>query len=113
MIESLPSDAGLSEQIKSVYRRAWESFPEERIYLVVLVRRDDVWRMPEMYEYARATIVPKGPFRSPIMSWYAYSPIAQVANAAVNGVSNSVVQTAVSRFVRPGCKPESPRRAGQ
>ena len=42
-----------------LFRKAWEAFPDDRSYMFGYVRDDEIWQMPEMYDYAREALIPK------------------------------------------------------
>ena len=99
LIQRLPDDPKLSERIKSVYRRAWTTIPEQRYLLISQVIRDEIWQMPEMYDYAREVIIPKGPTGSSLDSWYPFLPFTLYASGATGGPMYQVRPTAIIRFL--------------
>ncbi len=53
-----PAGATIDEQVKTLFRRAWKAFPDERFSLISMIQREAIWQMPEMFDYARADIIP-------------------------------------------------------
>ena len=100
LIQQLPERPELAEQVRSLYRRIWDAFPEQRVQLLVYVRRDDVWRMPEMYEWVRTVIVPNTlPDPGLLTTWYSFMPIGPVTNPTVGTLSSEIIQPPISRFL--------------
>ena len=100
LIQSLPESPNLTEPIRSLYRKIWEAFPEQRVQLLVYVHRDDVWRMPEMYERVRDAIIPAAlPARGSLINWYPFMPIAPVTNPTTGLRGTAVIQPPISRFL--------------
>ena len=79
LIESLPLDSKLSDRVTSLFRKAWVAFPQQHDRLIVYVRREDVWQMPEIYDYAREAIIPKD--RASVRTWTPFVPMSVPASA--------------------------------
>ena len=45
------------------------SFPDDRSLLMNYIRNEQIWQMPEMYEYALETIIPKPGTFVPLTQW--------------------------------------------
>ncbi|MBI3863250.1 MAG: DUF1583 domain-containing protein, partial [Planctomycetia bacterium] len=41
-----------------LFRKAWESFPNERTQMLGYLHHDELWKMPEIYDYARQAMIP-------------------------------------------------------
>ncbi len=52
-------DDQLRDRAIPLFKKAWEAFPEERSNLISYVNHDQLWQMPEMYDYARESLIPK------------------------------------------------------
>jgi tetratricopeptide (TPR) repeat protein len=59
-----------------LFRKAWHAFPESQGYLLRNLYDDSLWRLPEIYDYARQALIPRedsggevGEWASQIMSW--------------------------------------------
>ena len=80
LIESLPLDARLGDRVVSLFRRAWAAFPQQRFYFIAYVKRDDVWQMPEIYDYAREAIIPRDRSSAASAPWIPFVPQSVVAS---------------------------------
>ena len=100
-IQSLPESPGSVERIRSVYRKTWETFPQQsRVQLLVYVWRDDIWQMPQMYDYAREAIIPTAHIQSgSFLRWYPFIPIAPSMNPTTNLRATVTIQPPISRFL--------------
>ncbi len=92
LIEQLPQDAKLSDQIVTLFRRTWDAFPDDREYLLVYGHRDEIWQMPGMFELASQVIIPSTQSRSGIQAWYVFATTSRAAEADSS-------QTAIVRFL--------------
>ncbi len=41
-----------------LFRKAWAAFPNERSYMLGSLHSDELWKLPEIYEYARQAVIP-------------------------------------------------------
>src|SRR5262249_2787604 len=41
-----------------LFRKAWAAFPNERTNLLGQLYQEEVWRMPEIYQYVREALIP-------------------------------------------------------
>ena len=46
----------------SLYRKAWAAFPQDHYYFITYVKRDEIWQMPEIYDYRSRGHHSQGPF---------------------------------------------------
>ena len=99
LFQALPDDSSLSDRVRALYRKAWATFTGDHFYLIAQVRREDIWQMPEMYDYALEGIVPKGPTGSSIIPWYPFLPIIPVVIAPTNDPTNRIAQPAIARLL--------------
>ncbi len=78
-LDVLPEDPKLTERIAAVFKKAWSAFPEQRYMLVGMVHRDDIWQMPEMYDFARTRSSPSNPLAGgadgPVVHVHAEAPV--------------------------------------
>ncbi len=72
LLSLAPTDPKTSEQAQALFRKAWAAFPDTRYMLVNRVGRKDVWRMPEMFEYACGGILPEPNTASSIAPYTAF-----------------------------------------
>ena len=42
-----------------LFKKAWEAFPQNRGYLLGRLYDDAIWRLPEIYSYAREAVIPR------------------------------------------------------
>ncbi len=73
-LQRIPKDPILSEAVGSLFRRGWASFPDDRPYLISSVHRDEIWRLPDIFDLARQAVIPGGPGFRPADSWYLFVP---------------------------------------
>ena len=98
-IQSLPESPQLNEQIGSLFRKTWDAFPDQRLQLLVYVHREDIWRMPEMYERVREAIIPSTRPRPGLITWYYFMPIGPVGSRAPGVLTTEVIIPPISRFL--------------
>ncbi|HEY1377965.1 MAG TPA: DUF1583 domain-containing protein, partial [Gemmataceae bacterium] len=60
VIQPLLSQRETRDQGLRLFRKAWAAFPEERPQMLGYVSDDELWRLPELYDYAREAVIPKG-----------------------------------------------------
>ena len=88
LISNMFNDEKLRDRVLSLFKKAWEAFPEERSYMLQYIRGNELWQMPEMYDYARDVIIPKPATFMPATQWNAF---AQVLSYGADGRMTSVV----------------------
>ena len=79
-IDSLPPDPKLTDRIRALFRRAWDTFPRQRNLVVARIAREEIWQMPEMYDYAREAIIPKTRSAATYNPWSPFAPGIGVGN---------------------------------
>src|SRR5262249_1087753 len=42
-----------------LFRKAWEAFPQNRGYILGYLHNDEIWRLPEIYSFAKEAVVPR------------------------------------------------------
>ena len=62
----------------ALFRKTWATSPREHSTLLSYVKRDDVWQMPEMYDYARDVIIPKDRAIAGNPPWLPFAPFPYV-----------------------------------
>ena len=88
LISNLFYDNKLSDRAVPLFKRAWQAFPDERSQLISYMNHEQIWQMPEMYEYACESIIPKPTNFVPATQWNAFS---QVLSYRGDGRINSVM----------------------
>lgn len=73
-VRSLMEDTKVRDKGLKLFRKAWEAFPNERAELLGRMYNDDIWKLPEMYEYARQAVIPSAT-ETQIDNWNAISQI--------------------------------------
>ncbi len=68
-------DSKFSDRVIALFRKAWAAFPQQRYSLIAYVKRDDVWQMPEIYDYAREAIIPRDGGSVAVAPWTPFVPL--------------------------------------
>ncbi len=98
MISNLAYDEKLRDRSMSLFKKAWEAFPDYRSNLVSYLSRGQLSQLPEIYDYARDVIIPKPSTFVPATQW---DGISRIIYYNADGRINSIV----SRFwTRPPAK---------
>ena len=42
-----------------LFRKVWEAFPQNRNYILGNLNNEDMWRLPEIYTYAKEAVIPR------------------------------------------------------
>lgn len=93
LARDVPREERFSAAVVSLFRKAWDSFPEDRAFLFSYTRREEVWRLPDTYELARESIIPSRAAQRPLYFWYPFLP------AMVFDPRTSQVTRPISRFL--------------
>jgi lipopolysaccharide biosynthesis regulator YciM len=88
LISNLFFDNTLADRAVPLFKKAWEAFPDERSQLISYVSHDQIWQMPEMYEYAATSLIPQSTNFVPAAQWNAFS---QIISYGSDGRINTVV----------------------
>jgi tetratricopeptide (TPR) repeat protein len=88
LIQTMMYDDRERDNVMPLFRKAWEAFPQERSNLVAYVRHDQLWQLPEMYDYARQAIIPDPLTFIPSNQWYIFQNIISYSS---EGGPNSVI----------------------
>jgi tetratricopeptide (TPR) repeat protein len=100
LIQDLPERPGLDEQVRSLFRKTWDTFPEQRVQLLVYVHRDDIWRMPDIYERVCEAIIPQNvPPPTPALLWYSFMPVGPFTNPASGSLSTRIIRPPITRLL--------------
>ncbi len=81
LLSFAPTDSKTSQQAQTLFRKAWAAFPEDRLYLVRTTSRDDIWRMPESFDYVCEAILPSAATALQLVD---YGPFAWQSPVAAN-----------------------------
>jgi tetratricopeptide (TPR) repeat protein len=58
-VQPLLASEKTREQGLKLFRKMWKAYPDERAGLMGSLYQDDVWRLPEIYDYAREAVLPQ------------------------------------------------------
>lgn len=58
MIQNMAYEESQRANVVPLFRKAWEAFPAERADLMNYVHNQEIWKLPEMYDYASEVAVP-------------------------------------------------------
>ena len=59
IIRNLMRDNKTQAQALQLFKRAWAAYPDQRHSLMSNMYREEIWKIPEMYDYAVEAILPK------------------------------------------------------
>ena len=93
-----PADATTDEQAKTLFRRAWKAFPDDRFYLISMIQREAIWQMPEVFDYAREANIPRVSGGKTFRDYYPFEWPPAIGVGPPN-VSDQKVRPAVIRFL--------------
>ncbi len=97
-ISQLFQDDKTRPQGLALFRKAWKDMPDSRAGLLSGIYNDDVWKLPEIYDYAREAIIP--PANKPIVD--AWSGLDQIDSYGQNGTVNGVMTRLLEASTRQG-----------
>lgn len=98
LISNMLTDESKRPQAMKLLRRAWEAFPEERSNLISNIQQNDLWQMPEMYDYARQGLIPEENVYSSYGEWNAFERILSYdSEGRVNSMVGRLLDMAVSQ----------------
>src|SRR5262249_7684747 len=87
-VQTFMNDEAMRGRVMKLFRKAWEAFPQERSNMLAYVHRDEIWQMPEMYDYALEALIPDAASFSTYQQWYAFQRIISYGG---DGKINSMV----------------------
>ena len=61
LLSFAPTDSKTSPHAQALFRKAWIAFPQSRLYFARTTLRNDIWRMPEAFDYLSEIILPNEP----------------------------------------------------
>lgn len=78
----------------ALFRKAWKAFPNERAELMGNLYDDSVWRLPEMYDYAREAVIPVDT-QAQLAPWLSIDQIISYSgDGRVNGLLGRLITAA-------------------
>ncbi|MBX9584321.1 MAG: DUF1583 domain-containing protein, partial [Gemmataceae bacterium] len=89
-----------------LFKKAWDAFPNYRASLLSQVDRDEVWRRPEIFDYARQAVIPRGD--GDVDPWAAATEISSYGqNGQVTGVVTRLLAVARKQQRLPELRAEA------
>jgi len=68
LVSDLVRDAQTRERGMRLFRKVWLAFPQQRAELIGNFGSDDLWKLPEIYDYAREALIP-APGQKVVARW--------------------------------------------
>lgn len=88
-----------------LFKKAWEAFPQNRGYLLGRLYDESVWRLPEIYAYAKEAVIPRED--SDIDPWSSATEVVSWGQEGrMDGVLNRMMQIARKQQRLPELKAE-------
>jgi tetratricopeptide (TPR) repeat protein len=98
LIQNAMNEDGQRDLAMSLFRKAWEAFPQDRMELISYIRRDEFWQLPESYRYAREALLPTLGAYSPGGQWGAFQNlISYQGDGRINSTISRVLDLAASQ----------------
>ena len=88
LISNLFYDAKARDRAFPLFKKAWESFPDDHQNMMAYFNNDVIWQNPESYDYIREALIPKTAGFSPAMQWNA---LGQVLSYSADGRISSTL----------------------
>ncbi len=76
----LALDSKQRDRVMPLVRKAWDAFPDNRATFLTYLRRDELWQMPETFDYATESIVPGPSTFAPATQWTALGRVLSYSN---------------------------------
>jgi len=86
----LQQDKGRELGLK-LFRKAWEAFPQYRSYILGNLYNEEIWRLPEIYTFAKEAVIPRQD--SEADPWQA---VTEISNYGQEGRVESIVTRMLS-----------------
>lgn len=78
-----------------LFKRAWEAFPDQRTYLIGQLYNEELWLLPEVYEYTRKAVIPGVAGDTTIEGWAGIDQIMSYGgDGRVEGVLSRLITAA-------------------
>ncbi len=92
LLGNVLDDDKLHDRAMPLLRRVWDAFPEEHSYLFSYLRNEKIWKNPEIYEFARDSVVPRPESFSAPLQW-------ELFDAVLSNAPDGRMSTVVSRIL--------------
>ncbi len=98
LIQQLMQDPQHRDQAMVLFRKAWKDLPDQRSTLMGSLFNDDLWKLPEIYDYAREACIPAAnrPLASP------WSGIDEIMSYNSDGTVNGLLGRLIEASSRQG-----------
>ena len=97
-IQNLFQNDATREQGMALLRKAWKEMPDSRAALLSRIYNNEVWKLPEIYDYAREAVIP--PANRPIVN--GWSGLDDVTMWSGDGTVTNVVTQLIEASNRQG-----------
>ena len=94
------------ETTLKLFRKAWQAFPNDRASMLGNIHRDEFWKLPEIYDYARQATIPSDAvaLNDP---WGAVSQVLSYSgDGKVSGLITRLIEAALKQNRLPDLKTE-------
>ena len=93
LTQQLFQDEKTREQALTLFRKAWKDMPAARVSLIGRIYNDEVWKLPEIYDYAREAILP--PANQPLSDpWAGVGQVSSYGSGTITGLVTRLVEIA-------------------
>ncbi len=76
-----------------LFKKVWDAFPQERAQMMGYLYQNELWQTPEIYDYARQAVIPKGD--DPVEPWRACDDVISYGgDGRVTGVVTRLLEAA-------------------
>lgn len=98
MIQNMSYDETQKARVVPLFRKAWDAFPSERANLLHYIHQEEIWKLPEMYDYAVEVAVPDPTVGSNVGEWAAFETgVSFRGNGQVTGLVSRLLEIATAQ----------------
>lgn len=105
IVQELIREEASRKSALQLLKRAWEAFPNERVYLLGSIYDDEVWKLPELYEYSRQAFVPQDG-QGPADPWAGFDIRSYSGDGTVRGSLHHLLIAAKAQNKLPALEKE-------
>ena len=93
IVQSLLQNEATQQQGLTLLKKVWEAFPDDRNYIMGNFYRDQVFQLPEMFEYAKAGLLPTDD--GPAEPWHAVEDLTSYGgDGRIDGIVSRALNVA-------------------
>jgi tetratricopeptide (TPR) repeat protein len=97
LVSNLLRDAQSQERGLRLFRKVWAAYPQQRAEMIGQFVSDDLWKLPEIYNYAREALIP-APGQKVVARWAGLDAINSWSGGGeVNGVAEQLLGAAAKQ----------------